>query len=199
LLRSGPRPVAIHGRPSIYGINMAGGSAKKIAAQNESAIKNMRTALLVTCLASLTLRFILFQRSYSTFQLLLIALPFIPSITLYNYLTKLGRPIRDASGNLVSPGADLNQGGITEWAFDILYITWFCQLGSALLGEWINLFYLVIPSFGLYKVWGLLSPFLFKGGSGVDTTEMEGSTSKRQQKLQQRAEREDARAKHKKK
>jgi hypothetical protein len=93
---------------------MAGGSAKKIAAQNENVIKNLKTALLVICLSSLALRFVIFRRPYSTFQLLFIALPFIPSIGLYNYLTKLGRPVRDASGTLISPGADLSQGGITE-------------------------------------------------------------------------------------
>jgi len=173
---------------------MAGGSAKKIAAQNEKAIKNMRTALLVVCLSSFALRFIIFRRPYSTFQLIFLTIPFIPSVGLSRYISKLGKPVRDASGTLISPGADLNQGGITEWSFDILYITWACQVGSALLGEWFNFLYLVIPAFAMYKVWGLVSPFLFQRNSG-DAADGEETVSKRQQKLQQRAERGDPRVK----
>jgi len=174
---------------------MAGGSAKKVAAQNTTAIKNLRIGLLVTCLSTLVLRFIIFRRSYNLVQIFLIALPFIPSIALYNYLTKLGQPVRDGSGRVLSPGGDLNQGGITEWAFDILYITWACQVGSALLGEWLNFLYLVIPAFGLYKLWGLASPFMGQRGSSGDASEADEPQSKRQQKLQQRAERGDSRVK----
>lgn len=141
---------------------MAGGSAKKVAAQNEQTVKNLRIAYFATSISSLLLRFIIFRHSYSIFQYILVALPFIPSLFLFNYLSSLGRPTRDANGSLISSGADLNQGGITEWAFDVLYITCeclsklfrkslevdlrsgACQLGSALLGEWFNFFYLVV-------------------------------------------------------
>jgi hypothetical protein len=102
---------------------MAGGSAKKTAVQNTNAIRNLRIGLLVTCLSTLTLRFIIFRRPYDIVQYFLIALPFIPSFAIYNYLAKLGNPVRDGAGALLSPGSDLNQGGITEWCFDILYIT----------------------------------------------------------------------------
>jgi len=174
---------------------MAGGSAKKVAAQNANAIKNLRIGLLVTCVSTLALRFIIFRRSHNLVQLFLIAFPFIPSLTIYNYLTKLGKPARNDSGSLLNPGGDLNQGGITEWAFDILYITWACQIGSALLGEWFNFLYLVIPAFGLYKLWGLASPFMGGGGSSNPAGDADQPQSKRQQKLQQRAERGDQRVK----
>ena len=75
---------------------------------------------------------------------------------MYRYLVKIGTPRRDPAGNLVSSGEDLNQGGITEWCFDVLYVTcgWWCfvyqlslrlsltlfciglcQVGSAIFGE----------------------------------------------------------------
>jgi SRP-independent targeting protein 2/TMEM208 len=41
---------------------------------------------------------------------------------LYQYLKKAGTPRRDSTGNLLSPGDDLNHPGMTEWIFDILYI-----------------------------------------------------------------------------
>ena len=34
--------------------------------------------------------------------------------------------------------------GITEWCWDIVYITWACQVGSALLGEWFWWLYLSV-------------------------------------------------------
>ena len=34
----------------------------------------------------------------------------------------MGSPKRDATGIVVMSGDDLNQPGITEWMFDILYI-----------------------------------------------------------------------------
>jgi hypothetical protein len=52
-----------------------------------------------------------------------LALPFAPSITLTNYLIGIATPRRDHLGRVVYPGADLDQGGITEYAFDILYLT----------------------------------------------------------------------------
>jgi len=42
---------------------------------------------------------------------------------LYRYLKKMGTPRRDSTGGLVSPGDDLNQPGMTEWIFDVLYIS----------------------------------------------------------------------------
>ena len=45
---------------------------------------------------------------------------------LYRHLKKLGTPKRDSTGNLVSSGDDLNQPGMTEWMFDILYISCEC-------------------------------------------------------------------------
>ena len=45
---------------------------------------------------------------------------------LYQHLKRMGTPRRDSTGNLVSPGDDLNQPGMTEWTFDVLYIS--CEL-----------------------------------------------------------------------
>ena len=42
---------------------------------------------------------------------------------LYQHLKKMGTPRRDSTGGLVSPGDDLNQPGMTEWIFDILYMS----------------------------------------------------------------------------
>jgi hypothetical protein len=35
----------------------------------------------------------------------------------------IGKPKRDAAGTLLSAGDDLNQPGLTEYAFDVIYVT----------------------------------------------------------------------------
>ena len=51
------------------------------------------------------------------------------------YLVKIGTPKKDPSGMLISSGEDLNQAGMTEWCWDIIYVAWACQVGSAAFGE----------------------------------------------------------------
>lgn len=51
---------------------------------------------------------------------------------LYQQLKRMGTPRRDSTGNLVSPGDDLNQPGMTEWTFDVLYISCEAQTDNIL-------------------------------------------------------------------
>ncbi|KAH9978014.1 DUF788-domain-containing protein [Lactifluus volemus] len=177
---------------------MANASAKRIASQNEAAIKNMLYGHVLSNLLPLLIR-ILFQwqdfqpsKKAITFYCLTLAL----SQFLYQYLKKTGTPKRDPTGNLVSPGDDLNHPGMTEWIFDILYISWFAQVGSAILGEWFWWIYLAIPIFVIYKLWNTLSPMLFGRSSSVAEGEpMQEGLSKRQEKMKKRSERGDPRVK----
>lgn len=79
---------------------------------------------------------------------------------------KIGTPKRDGAGNLISSGEDLNLGGITDWCFDVLYVTCklkdhalhrdlpmnpsnisgVCQVVSAIFGERFWLFYLSVST-----------------------------------------------------
>jgi len=176
---------------------MAGASAKKIAAQNEGYIKNLRLSFAIVSILSLAIRIFLRRLDVTSVkQWIGVSFPFIPSVALYRYLVRLGTPVRDGSGTLLNPGSDLNQSGITEWCFDILYLTWICQVGSAIFGKWFWLLYLAIPGFASYKLWtSALGPLLFSRGAKEDAskTEQAGPTSKRQQKLQARADRGDPR------
>ncbi|KAI0307378.1 hypothetical protein B0F90DRAFT_1665592 [Multifurca ochricompacta] len=87
---------------------------------------------------------------------------------LYQHLKKIGTPRRDSTGNLTSPGSDLNQPGMTEWMFDVLYISWFAQIGSAILGEWFWWIYTMIPAFVVYKLWNtVISPMILGRSSSV--------------------------------
>ncbi|KAI9428682.1 hypothetical protein H4582DRAFT_2107612 [Lactarius indigo] len=177
---------------------MANASAKRIASQNEGAIKNMLYGQLLCNLIPMIIR-ILFRGQTlrdSKKAVIFYSLSLALSQFLYQHLKKLGTPRRDSTGNLVSSGEDLNQPGMTEWMFDILYIAWFAQVGTAVFGEWLWWIYLVIPTFVIYKLWGLISPMVFGRSSALPEEEpKEESLSKRQEKLKKRNERGDPRVK----
>lgn len=83
----------------------------------------------------------------------------IPEFVLFRHLSTVGSPRRDpTTGALIAPGEDLGTPGVTEWCFDVIYVTWACLVGSSLLGEFVwwlylsvsrNLVVLSVPRFGL--------------------------------------------------
>jgi len=104
---------------------MANASAKKTAANNEQAIHNLRQGLLLATTLSMLIRLIFRTKSLSPTQLSfwIHILSHIPSTFVARYLSRIGEPKRSPSGELISPGEDLNQPGVIEWAFDIIYVT----------------------------------------------------------------------------
>ncbi|KAJ3723254.1 hypothetical protein EV361DRAFT_879584 [Lentinula raphanica] len=181
---------------------MANASAKRIASQNEATVKNLRLGLFIPTLLSFILRF-LFRRDSlppSKGSLALYLGTFFPAFFLSRYLTQIGTTRRDpTTGTLISYGEDLNQSGLIEWAFDVLYITWACQIGSGAFGEWFWWLYTVIPLYAIYKLWvSVISPFVLgRSSSQTDSSPQsnteENGTSKRQEKLRKRSERGDPR------
>ncbi|KAH9482599.1 Transmembrane protein 208-like protein [Psilocybe cubensis] len=179
---------------------MANASGKRIANQNESTVKTLRLGMILPTLLSLVLRF-LFRKSSlppSKGSLAIYIVTFFPAFFLSNYLIKQGSPRRDpTTGTLISSGEDLSQPGVTEWCFDILYITWACQIGSGAFGEWFWWLYMIIPLYAVFKLWtSVISPLVLGKGSGgpaESTTEKEPVGSKRQEKLRKRQEKGDPR------
>jgi len=189
---------------------MANASAKKTAAQNETAIKILKIGMLVSNISYFILRLILPYRTFPPTwrQLTPYIMTAIPEFVLFQHLTSTGSPKREpTTGALLAPGEDLSQRGVTEWCFDIIYITWVCQIGSALIGEFVWWLYLSIPIYAAYKAWRtLVVPMLGShsipspvpespGGAtatGTNTTTPTDGLSKKQSKQQQKkAERRD--------
>ncbi|KAF9468977.1 hypothetical protein BDZ94DRAFT_559265 [Collybia nuda] len=170
---------------------MANASAKRIANQNEVAVKTLKLGMVIPTVISLVLRF-LFRRDSlppSKGSLAIYVVTFFPAFFLSNYLVKIGTTRRDpTTGTLISYGEDLNQTGVTEWCFDILYVTWACQIGSGAFGEWFWWLYMVIPLYAVFKLWtSVISPMVL-GRSGAVTPAADNpsdkeTTSKRQDKL----------------
>ena len=95
------------------------------ASQNEVAVTNMLYGHLLGNLLPLLIRILFrwqaFRQSKTAIAMYCISAAL--SQFLYRHLKKMGTPRRDSTGNLLSPGEDLNQPGMTEWTFDILYIS----------------------------------------------------------------------------
>ncbi|KAF9222031.1 DUF788-domain-containing protein [Gyrodon lividus] len=174
---------------------MAKGAAKRIAGQNEQTIRNLRLGMFVPTILSIMFR-LLFRRNSlppSKGSLAIYGMTYLPALFLSRYLENMGTSRRDpTTGALLSSGEDLSQPGVTEWCFDILYVTWACQVGSGLFGEWFWYLYLVIPLYAVFKIWSyFVGPMLGRSSdnsSSTGTSEKE-TLSKRQEKLRKRSER----------
>jgi hypothetical protein len=59
----------------------------------------------------------------STWSITLYGIFFAPTFFISRFLTLSGRPKRDAAGAVIASGEDLNQPGLTEYAFDVIYVT----------------------------------------------------------------------------
>ena len=56
-------------------------------------------------------------------------------------------------GALISGGTDLDQSGVLEYTWDMLYVTMFVQLGTGFISDWFWLIYLIPPIIGFYFLW----------------------------------------------
>lgn len=113
-------------------------------------------------------------------------------------------------------GDDLGGKGVVEFAWDFVYVTWLCTVGSALFGDWMWWFFALVssclwtmadgqvPAFGAWKLWGLLAPILgmFMPGlfgprvpkdQAAPAEAKEPGESRKQAKLRARAEKGDKR------
>ncbi|KAF9036074.1 DUF788-domain-containing protein [Hymenopellis radicata] len=180
---------------------MANASAKRIAQQNETTVRTLRLGLFLPTVVSLVLRLLFRWNSLSSikFSLAIYIAATLPALFLSSYLIKIGTTRRDpTTGTLISYGEDLGQPGVTEWCFDVIYITWACQIGSGAFGDWFWWLYMIIPVYAVFKLWtSAISPLLLGRSSSAPsadaTEEKEPAASKRQEKLRKRSERGDPR------
>ena len=96
------------------------------ASQNEAAVKNLHIGMAASIILSVLFRLLLRRDSlfHPSWPLLIVFLSTsAPLFVLYRYLINIGTTKRNADGTLISSGEDLNQAGITEWCFDVIYVT----------------------------------------------------------------------------
>ena len=131
---------------------MAQKAKKDRAKANITTLNNLHIGSL-----SLNCLFILFNLIVKRRSLLAYALFSIPCFVAEYILETTGRPKFDATTKaLKSSGEDLAAPGLTEYMFDIIWITWLCLIAVATFGNWGWIVWAVVPVYGAYKGYGLL-------------------------------------------
>lgn len=130
---------------------MAQKARKDRAKSNAAALNNLHLGSLIVNSAFLLLHFVFRSRS-----LLLWFVLSLPSFLCQFTLERTGRPSYDAAtGALKSSGEDLAAPGLTEYMFDVVWVTWAAAILVALFGNWAWFLWAVVPAYGAYKAFGM--------------------------------------------
>lgn len=161
---------------------MAGAADKKLAQANTLALQQLHTTSVGINAAACVFVFLL-KRPRSAWPYLVFL---VPALACQYVIERSGRPV--VRGNTtVSPGHDLSQQGVTEWLFDVVYLTWVLDVLMCVLGtNKVWYLYLAIPGYALYKGYGLVKGVAgLRGGprAGAAADAPAPGPSKRQAKL----------------
>ncbi|PWN36607.1 uncharacterized protein FA14DRAFT_4611 [Meira miltonrushii] len=185
---------------------MARAASKKQAAQNAMMVRILTYGFLITNTLHLFFIFGPFRnKAKSLFW------PIIKYAITELIAGALGLTLR----SMASQGDDLGQHGLTAYMFDIIYVTWFTHVTTALISAKFWYTYLVIPLYAAYFGYNkLIVPFVLGGRDPIRSVismvtgsagqpqsaqanqtpaDQQPAQSKRQAKLQKRADRGDPR------
>ncbi len=131
---------------------MAQKAKKDRAKANASALSTLHIGTLVVNGLFLLFNLLIKRRALLPYFVLS-----IPSLVAEFILESTGRPKYDATTKaLKSSGEDLAAAGLTEYMFDIIWITWLSLVLVIMFGNWGWIMYSVVPIYGAYKGYGLL-------------------------------------------
>lgn len=117
---------------------MAQKSLKSRASRNISTLNNLHLITLVINILFLLLHFLPFRlplTSSNKTSLLPFFILSIPSFIAEFVLERSGRP-KYVNGQMKSAGEDLGAQGLTEYLFDIVWVTWGCLVVVLVWGNW---------------------------------------------------------------
>ncbi|KAI2612093.1 uncharacterized protein GGS25DRAFT_517790 [Hypoxylon fragiforme] len=130
---------------------MAQKARKDRAKANAAALTNLHIGTLVINLLFVLFHFLLRKRS-----LLLYFVLSIPSFVCEYVLESSGRPKYDPSTKaLQNAGEDLSAPGLTDYMFDVIWVTWASVIFTMLFGNWGWLLWSVVPAYGAFKGYSL--------------------------------------------
>ncbi|KAK3302532.1 uncharacterized protein B0T15DRAFT_403741 [Chaetomium strumarium] len=131
---------------------MAQKARKDRAKSNSAALNNLHIGSLIVNGLFLLLHLVFRSRS-----LLLWFILSLPSFLCQFTLERTGRPSYDPETKaLKSSGEDLAAPGLTEYMFDVIWVTWATALLVALFGNWAWFLWSVVPAYGAYKAFGMM-------------------------------------------
>ena len=185
---------------------MARGSQKRIAAGNAGALSTLAYGFAISNTVHLLLNFYFFRASTAG--------QWRP-VTLYGVSEGVAAVLALQLVAMARSGDDLSQAGLTacvvrrggcgshgRYMFDVIYITWFVHVMTAVVSRHFWWTYAVIPAYAAYLAYTkVLVPFVFRGQSPLaafrrtpeagtaSEANAQPAVSKRQAKQQARAER----------
>ncbi len=131
---------------------MAQKAKKGVAKANITTLNNLHSGT-----AILNGIFILFNLVIKRRSILAYTILSIPCLVAEYILETTGRPKFDPTTKaLRSSGEDLAAPGLTEYMFDIIWVTWLSLVAVITFGNWGWLVWSVVPVYGAYKGYGLL-------------------------------------------
>lgn len=131
---------------------MAQKAKKDRAKSNAAALNNLHTGSLIINVLFLLAHFLFRNRSLWLYVLLS-----VPALICEYVLEVSGRPKYDPNTKaLRAAGEDLSSPGLTEYMFDVIWVTWAAVILVILFGNKAWLLWLALPAYGLYLGSGLL-------------------------------------------
>ncbi|KAK2003396.1 DUF788-domain-containing protein, partial [Colletotrichum falcatum] len=144
---------------------MAQKAKKDRAKSNAAALNNLHIGSAVVNIGFLLFYF--FTKSRSIFWFFLLS---APALVCELILERTGRPKYDTAGGLKTSGEDLAASGLTEYMFDVIWVTWASVILVILFGNWAWVLWLCVPAYGAYAGVGLL-------GAGKRMAQMGGAAN----------------------
>ncbi|KAL2123369.1 hypothetical protein VTJ04DRAFT_3824 [Mycothermus thermophilus] len=142
---------------------MAQKARKDLAKSNTQALNNLHLYSLLVNAFFLLWHFLFRPRSLTLWLVLS-----LPSFICQAILEKTGRPRYDKeTGALKSAGEDLSAAGLTEYMWDVVWVTWGAAVLAALFGNGAWFLWLLIPAFGGYKAFGMMGAARQMAGLGA--------------------------------
>ncbi|KAK6067308.1 hypothetical protein SCUP234_11683 [Seiridium cupressi] len=142
---------------------MAQKARKDRAKSNAEALKNLHLGTLIVN-TLFVLSNLLFKRRSLLFYIILS----IPAFICEYILESTGRPKYDPSTKaLRNAGEDLNAPGLTEYMWDIIWVTWASVIAVIFFGNGGWLLWVAVPVFAVIKGWGFLSAARGMAGGGM--------------------------------
>ncbi|KFY09554.1 hypothetical protein V491_08103 [Pseudogymnoascus sp. VKM F-3775] len=133
---------------------MAGKARKDLAKANVAALSTLHVGSLAVNGVFIAFSLIFRSRSLVTYVVLS-----IPAFACQYILESSGRPkytTLNGKSSLKSAGEDLAAPGLTEYLFDVVWVTWACVLAVLGFGDKAWWLFAIVPVFGLWKGWGLI-------------------------------------------
>jgi hypothetical protein len=143
---------------------MAQKAKKDRAKSNTAALNSLHIGSLVVNVAFILFSLLIKRRSFFAYFIFS-----IPALIAEFILETSGRPKYDTETKaLKSAGEDLAAPGLTEYLFDVIWVTWFAVVSVIIFGNKGWFVWAVVPAYGAYKGYGLLG--LARGLRGAGQT-----------------------------